>query len=88
MLLENVKRSLTKRLSLELALDKLDAAMVDIIRKYAEKAGNTELGIKIVDPTTRESLKLYSSIRKFELSDDFIEELTKMEGIVYNVTTN
>jgi len=87
-LLENVKKTLTKRLNMEVALDRLDEAMVAIIRKYADKAGMTELGIRIVDNTTRETIKLYTPSRKIELSDGFIEELTKMEGIVYNVKTN
>lgn len=88
MLLENVKKTLTKRLSMEVALDKLDHAFVSIIQKYAEKSGSTELGIKVVDRTTSEVVRLYTPYKKVELSDGFIEELTKLNGIVYNVITN
>lgn len=87
MLLDNVKTSLTKRINLELSIKRVNDEFVDIISKYAEKAGNCELGIQIVDEHTREKVKLYSSYKKIEVSDGFLEELTKMEGVGYKVVT-
>ena len=87
MLLDNVKTSLTKRINLELSIKRVNDEFVNIISKYAEKAGNCELGIQIVDEQAREKVKLYSSYKKIELSDGFLEELTKMEGVDYKVIT-
>jgi DNA polymerase-3 subunit alpha len=87
-LLENVLRSLTKRINIELTLDRIDADFLTFWSKYAETSGNTELGIKIVDTQTQEVVKLGTSYRKVEINDTFIEELTKMNDIVYNVITN
>jgi hypothetical protein len=58
-----------------------------IIQKYAETAGKCELGIQVVDKASDNVIRLYTPIRKIELSDRFLDELTKLEGIVYNVVT-
>ena len=88
LLLEDVKKVLTKRLNMSVSLQRLDQAFLDIIQKYAETAGRCELGIQVTDPETQQTVKLYTPHRKIELNDRFLEELTRMEGIVYNVITN
>ena len=87
-LLENVKKLLTKRLTIEIALQKLDDEFVNIVRKHAEKTGSCELGIQVVDLSTQEQIKMYTPYKKIELNDAFLEELTKMNGLVYKVVTN
>lgn len=79
---------MTKRLTIEIALQKLDDELVSIIRKYAEKTGNCELSIQVVDLTIQEQIKMYTPYKKIELNDAFLEELTKMNGLVYKVVTN
>ena len=88
MLLDNVKSTYTKRINLELTLKRLDDEFVNIITKYAEKSGNCELGIQIVDESTQEKMKLCSSYKKIEMSDEFLEAITKMEGVLYKVITS
>jgi DNA polymerase-3 subunit alpha len=86
-LLEDVKKLLTKRLNMTVQLERLDSAFMTIIQKYAETAGKCELGIQVVDKASDNVIRLYTPIRKIELSDRFLDELTKLEGIVYNVVT-
>ena len=86
-LLEDVKKILTKRLNMTVELERLDSAFMTIIHKYAETAGKCELGIQVVDKASGNAIRLYTPIRKIELSDRFLDELTKLEGIVYNVVT-
>ncbi len=86
-LLEDVKKLLTKRLNMTVQLERLDSAFMAIIQKYAETAGKCELGIQVVDKASDKTIRLYTPHRKIELSDRFLEELAKMEGIVYNVVT-
>ena len=86
-LLEDVKKLLTKRLNMTVQLERLDSAFMTIIQKYAETAGKCELGIQVVDKASGNAIRLYTPIRKIELSDRFLDELTKLEGIVYNVVT-
>jgi len=87
-LLEDVKKTFTKRLNMTIQLEKLDTAFLEIIEKYADKAGRCELGIQVVDPEASQLIKLYTPMRKIELSDGFLEALDKMEGLLYNVVTN
>ncbi len=87
-LLEDVKKLLTKRLNMTVQLERLDSAFMEIIQKYAETAGKCELGIQVVDKVADKTIRLYTPHRKIELSDRFLEELAKMEGIVYTVITN
>jgi DNA polymerase-3 subunit alpha len=87
MLLDNVKTQLTKRINLELTLQRLNDDFVHNISKYVDKSGNCELGIQIVDEQNREKTKLQSSFKKVNMSDGFLEELKKMEGVAYQVIT-
>jgi DNA polymerase-3 subunit alpha len=86
-LLEDVKKLLTKRLNMTVPLERLDSAFMTIIQKYAETAGKCELGIQVVDKASDNTIRLYTPHRKIELSDRFLDELTKLEGIVYHVVT-
>jgi len=88
MLLDNVKTQLTKRINLELTLQRLNDDFVHNISKYVDKSGNCELGIQIVDESTQEKMKLCSSYKKIEMSDEFLEAITKMEGVLYKVITS
>lgn len=88
MLLEDVKKVLTKRLNMTVQLDRLDSAFMDIVQKYAETAGKCELGIQVVDTASNNTIKLYTPHKKIELNDKFLDELTKMEGVIYNVVTS
>jgi DNA polymerase-3 subunit alpha len=87
-LLENVKKTMTKRLNIQVDIDKVNEAFVLMLKNHAEKAGITELGIKIADYDTGEKVSLITPSRKIELTDGLIEELTKMDGVVYNVISN
>jgi DNA polymerase-3 subunit alpha len=84
-LLENVMETMSKRVNLEISLHKLDDVFLQIIQKYAEKSGSCELGIKIVDATTSETINLKTSSRHITLSEEFIAELTKFDGLKFKV---
>ncbi|MBL7764675.1 MAG: DNA polymerase III subunit alpha [Chitinophagaceae bacterium] len=85
MLLDQVKKQLTKRFNIELSLSKLDKAFVDIIMKYAQIPGTTELGIQVYDDLNRQKIKMASKYRKMEISDQFLEELGKLDGVLLKV---
>nr|MBP6625028.1 hypothetical protein [Chitinophagaceae bacterium] len=84
-LLENVMKTMTKKLNLELKLDQIDAKFVELMNKYAEKSGGCELGIKIVDELHGDTMKLRTSYKKIELNEHLIDDITKLYGMVYNV---
>jgi DNA polymerase III subunit alpha len=84
-LLENVMKTMTKRLNIEIKLEKLNQDFLNIIYKYAEKSGNCELGIKVVDMQTHDTVKMKTSSKHIELTDELLQELTQFEGLVYNV---
>lgn len=86
-LLDDVMATMTKRLNIEVPLQHVTGNFVEMIRKHAEKSGSCELGIKVVDLTTREIIRMHTSYKKIEFNDVLVNELTKTEGIVYNVIT-
>lgn len=87
MLLENALKSLTKRIQIEMNLDNLDDAFMKLIGRYAETSGSCELGINIVDKEENQTVKLYTSMRKIEISEELIQDLTKMDGVRFTVLT-
>jgi hypothetical protein len=41
----------------------------------------------VKDETTQEMVRLQQSFKKITLSDEFIDALNKMEGVIYSVQT-
>jgi len=79
MLLDEVRKLLTKRLHISLPLLKVDAAFVDFIEDNVKKhPGNTELILYIADWNGME-IKLKSQNRKIEVNDDLIRYLQEHE---------
>ncbi len=85
-LLEDVMKLYTKRLNLRMSLTNLDDAFIEIINKYAEKAGDTEVGIEIADSTSGKVVKLGN--KKIEMSAQFLDEITNIEGLEFRVESN
>jgi DNA polymerase-3 subunit alpha len=85
MLLDDVRKSMVKKLHLSVRLDLIDQAMVEFfgenLRKYP---GTTELALYIQDPGGMET-KLKSQTRKIELNDDLIRYLEENDHIRYNL---
>jgi len=88
MLLEDVKKQLSKRINMTIQLERLDKAFMEVIQKYAETTGKCELGIHVIDSATNNAVRLYTPHRKIELNDKFLDELKKLEGVIYQVVTN
>lgn len=89
MLLEDVKQNLTKRLNVELSLQKLDIAFLDVLAKYSQIQGNAELGLTVFDEkNNNRKVRFYSAYRKIQLSDQFLEELSKFEDIFLKIQSN
>ncbi|MBK7762008.1 MAG: DNA polymerase III subunit alpha [Bacteroidetes bacterium] len=87
-LLDDVKKTFTKRLNMTIQLEKLDQAFLEVIQKYGDKPGKCELGIHVIDQSNQQAVKLYTPMRKVELSDGFLDALSKMDGLLYNIVTN
>lgn len=88
LLLENAKKVLTKRLNLQIKLEKLNEAFIKTIEKYSGIPGNTQLGIEVLDKESNEKVRLLQSFKNIELSDDFLNEIEKFEDILFNVVSN
>jgi DNA polymerase-3 subunit alpha len=86
-LLENVKKILTKRFTIRTPLDKIDMDFLSLINKCADKTGNTEFGIQVVDTTSNELVSMYNDLKKIEISDELLEELKKFKEIEYEVVS-
>jgi DNA polymerase-3 subunit alpha len=88
MLLEDALKSLTKRINIDLTIDKLNEQFLQILTKYADKTGQTEVGIRIVDHETEQVVKLYTGRRRIEMSEALLEELKKLEGLKFGILAN
>ncbi len=84
-LLSDVKKNYTKRLNLYVELSKIDDTFMAIIDKYAERSGNIELGIHIVDNNTDKQISLGN--KNIEWTDEFLDELMAIKGLDYKIVT-
>ncbi len=82
-LLEDVMKLYTKRLNVYMNLTKVDDAFMEIINKYAERAGETELGIHIVDNETDKRIHLGN--KKIVMVSDLLNEISNIEGLDYHI---
>ena len=79
MLLDEVRKPLTKRLHISLPLLKVDKVFVDFIENNVKThPGNTELILHIADWNGME-VKLKSQSRKIEVNDELIKYLIDNE---------
>lgn len=88
MLLEQVRKQLTKRISLRLPLHKLDDKTVAFFEQNLLKhPGNTEIVIQINDLTTQQSVRLRSNNAKIEINDDLVHYINEHDYIQYSLET-
>lgn len=85
-LLESARKTMTKKLSLLLPLQKLDA---DLVRFFNENVrtnpGNTDLSFVIVDEESEHQTRLKTQLQKISLNDDLINLLHERDYIRYAV---
>ena len=86
MLLDNVRKAMTKRLHLLLPLALLTDEFVDFIYSNVKKyPGNTEFTFQVVDEEKQRIARLKSHNIKLELNDELIQFLLETEGIKYSL---
>ena len=86
MLLDHVRKTLTKRLMLALPLDKVDALLVNFLEDNLKShPGNTELLMQISDAETNMIAKLKSFNMKLEINDELVHFLQSNEDVKYSL---
>jgi DNA polymerase-3 subunit alpha len=88
MLLDNVRKALTKRIYLRMPLHHVDSVIIQVlIENIRSNPGNTEFIIQVVDETTQQITKLKSSQTKLALNDDLIQFLDSDDKLQYSIET-
>jgi len=89
MLLDEVRKTMTKRIHLALTLDKVTeefaSFVVDNVQKYP---GSTELIISVKDLDNEMQIKMKSQNKKILLSDELITYIQEHEEIMYSIEKN
>lgn len=89
MLLDEVRKTMTKRIHLALPLDKITdefaSFVVDNVQKYP---GSTELIISVKDMDNEMQIKMKSQNKKILLSDELITYIQEHEEIMYSIEKN
>jgi len=86
LLLDEVRKKLTKRVCLSLPLERLDASFTDFMEGNVKKhPGTTELLIQVADDRANRSIKLKSQLVKIEISDDLLRFLQEHDYIKYTL---
>ncbi len=89
MLLDEVRKTMTKRIHLALPLDKITdefaSFMVANVQKYP---GSTELIISVRDMDTEMQIKMKSQNKKILLSDELITYIQEHDEIMYSIEKN
>lgn len=84
MLLDQVRKSLTKRLKLNLPLEKVDAGTVTFLQDNLKKnPGNTEVLFQIYDEPEQWVVKLKTNGLRLEVNDELVNYLQENEQIKY-----
>jgi hypothetical protein len=86
LLLDDVRKLMTKKVSLSLPLEKVDNDFVGFVESNVKKyPGNTELYIHVNDEETGYAVRLRSQVHKMELNDEFIQFLQGSEVVKYMI---
>lgn len=86
MLLDHVKKMLTKRIRLQLSLHKLDEQVVSFLQNNLKTyPGSTDLLIQINDDTTLQFTQLKSFNQKIAVNDELVDFLEANDFIRYGI---
>jgi DNA polymerase III subunit alpha len=87
-LLETVKSMFTKRVQLEMDVDKISEAFIKELHFYVRNnPGNTELAFTVNDPSNKDLVNM-RMITKLEAKDELFELIQKYENVQYRLITN
>lgn len=85
-LLDQVRKTLTKRMHLLLPLHKIDRDLVKFLHDNQKQyVGNTELILQIVDETDRMAVKLKSQSMRLEINDELTQYLQEHDEIKFSL---
>ncbi|MBC7553098.1 MAG: DNA polymerase III subunit alpha, partial [Taibaiella sp.] len=86
MLLDEVRKVMTKKISISVALEHMTEEMVNfLVTNVKQYPGNSELHVFVTDATPNHSIKLKSQSIKVELNDPLIQFLQETEFLQYNI---
>jgi DNA polymerase III subunit alpha len=87
MLLDEVRKTMTKRIHLALTLDKVTAEFANFMEENTKKnPGSTELIISVKDPETEMAVRMKTGGKKIVVSDELISFLAAHnEDISYSI---
>ena len=87
-LLDQVRKQFTKRISIWIPLQKVDPGLISFFQEYTKKyPGNTELIFQVAEETARQMTRLKSHHVKIEITDELLHYLEEHEMIRYSVET-
>jgi spore coat polysaccharide biosynthesis protein SpsF (cytidylyltransferase family) len=86
MLLDEVRKAMTKRIHLALTLDKVTQDFATFMQENARNnPGSTELVISVKDLETDMTVRMKTQSRKIVISDELINFLAENEEIKYSI---
>ena len=86
MLLDHVRKALTKRLHLLLPLQGVDEVFVDFLKTNVKKyPGNTELLFQVVDEERQMVTKLKTHNIKLEVNDELVQYIQQNDALKYSL---
>ena len=88
MLLDQVRKSLSRKLHLELQLFRIDPDFVEFMNDNLKKnPGTTELVLKVVDEVEKMAIGLKTQKARIEINDELIQYLQLHDEIKYKLET-
>jgi DNA-directed DNA polymerase III (polc) len=86
MLLDEVRKKLTKKVHILVPLHKVDRQLVTFLKDNQKKhPGNTDFIIQVVDETARVSVKLKSHTQKLEVNDELTQFLMERDDVKFQL---
>ncbi|MGI9190845.1 MAG: DNA polymerase III subunit alpha [Chitinophagaceae bacterium] len=83
--LDNVKRLFTKRITIDVPLSLLNQQVVETLQKHQQHEGQAEWLIRVHVPEEKRTLKLVSGFRKIELTDALVQDLSNIKEIQWGI---
>jgi DNA polymerase-3 subunit alpha len=83
--LDNIKRLFTKRITVDITLEKLNEQLVQSLQKHQLKDGQTEWQFRVHVPAENRTLKLVSGFKKIEFTDALLSDLSGIKEIQWGI---
>lgn len=88
LLLDNAMQMLGRKIQIDVNTEHITSLVCGILLEHGQVQGNCELHLRVYDKEFNQYIKLTSSMNKVALTEGFLSDLDKIQGLSFSIITH